>query len=504
MFIVILLLINIVSADEEFEAMKDEAIAKAKERRAEITAECKEDPYSCSCKSIPCEDLLDADHEQKEKAYGRCVEERNSCEEQRLVAIEKIEGLKSKIKNSCRKSLNDCSCNEIDNSDGRKECELAVIEAKYEAEKQKEEKIRECSKDLDSCDCDNIENLEGREECSKRLGEAKDLRDKVKKACESNPIACDCSIVKNAEGNKQCEKAKKEGFDSAKNAVKSALSKCFKDVDKCDCSNLELPEGNYVEFCEIQKSYGFNCRDNGLDCDKLDDVEIYPSGMPPWLGKFFAKTYSDFIDKEKKKAAKDASDIIKKCINEPSECECDLVPGYAFGFCSRMKDLQLKCYADDYDACLILEKSPNLPEGMPEFTVGALERGINKLRKAREGAVKSNAARKVGNMILDCMDSADGCDCSIAPKGSIRAFCEHKKELVEECRGKGNIDSCFTLDEEEIISEDMPDFIKDYVNKNVVPKVEGKKQKIYEEMRQGTDCASIETLKECKKVLTTN
>ncbi len=99
------------------------------------------------------------------------------------------------------------------------------------------------------------------------------------------------------------------------------------------------------------------------------------------------------------------------------------MPPYASAFCEKMKALQVKCYADDYDACIDLEKSPSLPEGMPKFTYGLLDRMILKLRSARESSTKASAAKKVGSMILECMNDATKCDCSFAPAGAMKSFC---------------------------------------------------------------------------------
>ncbi len=292
----------------------------------------------------------------------------------------------------------------------------------------------------------------------------------------------------------------KKGLEEADSAVKSALSKCFKDVEKCNCSQLGLQEQSYVDFCEIQKSYGLSCKHEGTNCDKLDNVEIYPAGMPPWLGKIFATSYADYVNKEKEKGAKEAAGVITQCLNDPQNCDCGKTPGYARAFCEKKKALQVKCEGGDYDACLILEKEPNLPEGVPTFAVGMLEKLVNMLKNARKQLTMANAARKVGNMILECMDDSSKCDCSLAPSGQIKTFCEHKKKLVNECRERKIYESCFKLDEEANYPPETPNLIKDYIQSSVAPQIDAKKKKIFDEMKKGTICEKIETLAQCKTV----
>jgi hypothetical protein len=137
------------------------------------------------------------------------------------------------------------------------------------------------------------------------LGEGRALKEKIENACRENPVNCDCSAIEQSEGRSQAD-----------SSAKSALSKCFRDVEKCDCTQLGLQEQSYVDFCQIQKSYGLNCKHEGTNCDKLENVEIYPAGMPPWLGKLFSKSYADYVNKEKEKGAKEAAGVITQCLNE--------------------------------------------------------------------------------------------------------------------------------------------------------------------------------------------
>jgi len=453
------------AAHEITEERLQSEIGQARAMQSQIENECKADPRACSCDAIPCEEILQSEDPSAQEAYGYCVEGKSSCEQKRQAAIAEIDATKTRIENECRQNIDKCSCEEIQNSEGKKQCELSVISAKYQAEKEKSEKIRQCQNDLDNCFCSDITNESGRAECESAVGKARELKEKIKAACEQDPINCDCAEIENEQGRAQCEQAKQQGLNEAQNQVKEALSKCFKDVDKCVCSSLGLPEESYVSFCEIQKSYGISCRDEGLNCDKLEDVEIYPPGMPAWLGKFFAKDYSQYIEKEKSKGAKKAAGIIQQCLESPRECRCDETPTYARAFCARNRDLQIKCEDGDYDACILLDETPNLPEGVPQFSYSLLDKLVGSLRSAKKNLVISNAARKVGGMILKCMDDSSKCDCSLAPSGPIKSFCEHKKEMVNLCREKKQYDACFKLDEEEIYPVQTPEIIQGYIEK---------------------------------------
>lgn len=490
------------AAQEQAEAEQKTAIMNQVQAKiGQIEGQCRQDPYACSCDGIYCDDILDFDSgAQAQEAYDKCLAGKRDCETQRQAAIREIEETKARIEEECRKNILTCNCDSIENENGRKECELAIIEAKYQAEQEKQEKIKICTEDLDNCDCLNIADEAGQAECNTRFEAAKELKAKIETACRENPINCDCSEIESESGRLQCEEGKKQGLEEAENSVKEALSKCFKDVEACNCSALDLPEESYVSFCEIQKTYGLNCKHEGTDCDKLENVEIYPAGMPAWLGKFFAKDYSAYIEKEKQKGAKEAAGIIQNCLDNPETCQCEKTPTYAQAFCEKNKALQIKCQAGDYDACIILDETPNLPEGIPEFSYSILDNLVGKLRNAKKQLIQSNAARKVGDMILACMDNASQCDCSLAPAGAIKSFCLHKQELVGLCREQKNYEACFTLDEEVNYPIETPDIIKSYIQKNVEPQINKKKEKIFNEMKQDTVCEDINTLDECREV----
>jgi hypothetical protein len=529
---------------------KNQLISDAQREKEIIMAQCIEDPHNCPCENIPCSSIRGYDDPDSDRAYKRCIEEMDYCKKQRQEAIKEMEKQRKEIEEKCRKDfskcdcssiksqsgrkeceiavsnakkqmqeemekqrkeieslcrrdLSKCDCSLIENEDGKKECENAIIEARYQAQKERDDIIKKCHNDFLACDCSSIENEAGKKECEEKLKEAKEFRDKIEASCRTNPLVCDCSEIESSQGKEECEREKKKAFEEASGKVKTALSRCFKDVDKCDCRDIGIPEEyeESIEFCEVQKSYGLSCKYEGLYCEKLDEVEIYPPGMPSWLGTFFAKEYSSYIEKEKEKGTREAGIIIAGCINNPENCECDKTPTYANAFCERMKNLQLRCYnEDDYSACMMLEESKNLPEGMPYFMIGTIDKMIQSLRDAREKMVKGRASKKVGDMILDCIDDTSFCDCSIAPTGQIKAFCQHKIDLVKRCKDNKDLDSCFTLDEEPITDDVIPDFVKSYIDKNVAPKILEKKNKMFNEMKINTVCENTKTIPECKKI----
>lgn len=500
-FAFILLSASTAGAENASSDQVNDAIGRAREMRSQIEGECRKDPHACSCEIIPCSDILQADDSRKDEAYSRCIVEKNGCETKRQDGIRQMEAERQRIETACRQDLSKCDCSQIGNENGRKQCELAVIDAKYEAEKARADMTRICTEDIGKCDCSSIKDASGRNECESKLNEAKQLRAKMEASCKNDLGTCDCSIIEAESGRSECEAKKREAMDKAGSEIKIALSKCFKNIDACKCGELGIDSPEYVNFCEVQKSYGMSCKKEGLFCEKLDAIEIYPPGMPVWLGKIFASSYKSYVDAEKSKGAKEAAAIITSCIKDPESCKCDSVPTYAKAFCERNRSLQIKCRADDYDACMVLDKSPNLPEGMPKFTLGPIDSLVDGLRRAEAGFIEGNAARKVGNMIMACMDSADKCDCSMAPSGNIRSFCERKKNLVFSCLNKKNYDSCFLLSEETIVPPGTPSIIANYLRNNVAPQMISKQQNIFDRMKKGTSCETVSSISECKALL---
>ena len=493
----------IVPAEDKVEDLKDEEleiINKNKEFQKEIIKGCKEDPVGCSCQQISCDDLSDIDHPKAKTAYKSCVLEKIKCEKNRETGIREIEKKIQKIEADCGKDLKKCVCLGVESKDGKNKCELVLIEAKYRKEKEKEDRIRLCKDGPDACVCSDIKNKEDKKECEEKLTEAGDVKEKNETACRENPINCDCSSIEGDDGKAQCNRAKKGGMEEASDSVKAVLSGCFKDIEKCDCRQLGLKEESFVNFCEIQKSYGLSCKQEGISCGKLDELKIYPSGVPAWLGKFFAKSYKNIIEKEKENGAKVAVVFIKSCLENPENCNCEDAPVFARAFCDKNKALQVKCDAGIYDACTELDNAPDLPEGAPSFSVGFLDKFIGKLKNIQAQIIKTNDVRKFGDVILACMDDVSKCDCSAVLGGDIKLFCEHKRGLISKCGEEKHFESCFALNEEPIVPEGILGVARSYIENAIIPKAEEKKQAIFDAIKKDTVCADTATIKDCKKL----
>ncbi len=446
--------------------------------------------------------IAEAEHnEQIEKEATALAEQQAELEHQQAEAMraqaEAARAIAESVAAKCMEDLESCSCEEIPDQQARGSCETARQQAITEADAEKRRIIQECTADLQACNCDQIKYENDKASCEAEKEKAAMLKEKIKSSCEKDLGACSCAEIENEEGRAQCESAREQAIEQAGEQVNDALNKCFRDVDACDCKNLGLPKQEYIDFCEVEKSYGISCRDEGLYCEELESMPLVPPGLPSFLAPIFQTTYKQLIEKEKEKGASQAAEMMRQCILKPEECDCSKAPTYAVKFCEEKKQLQIRCLSDDYDACMLLEQSPDLPEGMPAFSVGLFQKIAAAARKIQEGIAKTRAVKKVGDMILECMDDENKCDCTLAPQGRWRSFCQHKKELVTKCRAK-NYGACFTLDEEPIITEDMPEFIKSYINKHTVPKIEEKKQTIYDRMKTGTICENIATLDECR------
>ncbi len=127
----------------EIQAKIQEGIGQAREMKARIEAECRQGPYICSCDQIPCGDIMQIEHERAGEAYNKCQQEKANCEAARQAAIAEIEATKSRVEAECRRNLDKCNCDSITNEQGKKDCELAIIEARYQAQKEKQDKIKE-------------------------------------------------------------------------------------------------------------------------------------------------------------------------------------------------------------------------------------------------------------------------------------------------------------------------------------------------------------------------
>lgn len=428
------------------------------------------------------------------------VEAEVQREEERAGIEEETRELKEAIREACKEDLysSGCSCAAVP-EEGRAGCEAELAEALNMAKMIREGVIEQCKTDLELCSCSRVPS-KYRDDCEKEVGRAKSYRKETEERCRRSPGACSCDTLE--QGIKECRKAREEAMGIVKTAIVGILDSCFDDPMACNCGELfskRLPGeyGDAISYCEEQVRFGQNCMRTGLDCDMIDSDKVIPADVPDFLKPFLKQSLQGKIESEKKKGLKKAMQMITLCIESPGECDCSQAPVYILKFCEHKRELQLKCYSDDYTACMELDSEPLLPEFLPEFSRGIISSLVEKLKDAQKSIVLASASRKVSNAILGCMDSAAACDCSVAPQGKFRAFCEHKKGLIGQCRDERVLDACFTLDQEPVMPEGVPQVIMNYIEKNVLPVIEEKKQAMYEEMRGG-NCEGL-TIPQCKE-----
>ena len=407
-------------------------------------------------------------------------------------------GIKETIEGACKEDIysSGCSCDRVPR-EGRAECEGRLAEALKKAKLIREGVIEQCKTDLELCSCSRVP-LKYRGDCEKEVERAKSYRIEMEERCQRSPGACSCDTLE--QGVDECREAREEALSIVKTAIVKILVTCFDDPLACNCEELFKKHlsgeyGDSVSYCEEQVRFGQNCMRTGLDCDRLDSEKLLPADVPDFLKPFLKQSLKSKIEKEKKKGLKEATQIITRCIETPEDCDCSETPAYVQEFCEHKKGLQLKCYSDDYTACVELDNEPLLPEFLPEFTRGIISSLVERLKTVQKTIVLVRASKKVGDMVLTCMDSAADCDCSVAPQGKFRAFCEHKKLLIGQCRDERILDACFTLDQEPVLPQGVPRIIENYVQKNVLPLIEEKKQLMYEEMR-GDNCKEL-TIEQC-------
>ncbi len=415
-------------------------------------------------------------------------------------AGEEAQELKDTIRSACLEDLysSGCSCAAVP-EEGKAECEAAIARAMAEAKERREELAEQCRSDLEFCNCDRLPT-KYRGECEQEKASAKQIRAEMEGRCRRSPDACNCDMLE--EGVEECRKAKDEAMGIAKKAIIRIFDECFRDVTACDCRGLfgKHLSGQYEDsilYCEEQRDYGLNCMRAGLDCDRMDSDKVIPAEVPDFLKPLVRQSLKSKIEKEKGRGVKAAMQVITLCLEKPEECDCSQTPVYAQEFCEHKKELQTRCFNDDYTACMEIDAEPLVPDYLPEFSRGIIAALVEKLKDAQKSIVLASASKKVGNAILGCMDSAATCDCSVAPQGKFRAFCEHKKGLIGQCRDERVLDACFTLDQEPVMPEGVPQIIMNHIEKNILPVVEEKKQAMYDEMRGG-NCEGL-TIPQCKE-----
>ncbi len=438
---------------------------------------CKENPLACDCSQL-----------KKQAQAGD--EQIRECNEKLKEGLEKMQKQKRELMEKCQQNLDLCDCSKIEKRSWREECEKARSAAYAERERITEE----CSENLDKCDCSKVTTSGGRTECEQMKQQGLEKRDEMKEKCTKDPLNCDCNILP-AHMKKGCEKEKEKMFKQAEKDIVRIINECANDVENCDCTKIVSPD--YQTFCETQKQYALDCMNIGANCDKLSEINILPANVPEFLKVFLKQSVKDVVKRKLNDASTQAQGIIQECIETPEKCKCDtLKPAYK-EFCQQKKELQLKCYANDYTACMELENQPDLPENFNLPGKGIIQALINTLKNAKKQIVLATASKDVGMAIMNCITSPNTCDCSVAPQGEFRTFCERKKELNIKCQIETDIDSCFILDEEELMPESTPEIIKGFIKGIIEPQVNALKDQVFNRMKP-EECNTL-TKQQCKE-----
>ncbi|MFH0713550.1 MAG: hypothetical protein V1722_03285 [Candidatus Micrarchaeota archaeon] len=380
-----------------------------------------------------------------------------------------------------------CDCSSLGNHAG--ECQRQVDIGKQ---------VRElCHQDLEKCDCSPIENKAARESCTNAKAYGLEFKSKFEKQCTDNPVTCDCATIPSAAGRKECEEKKQIAIKQAEGEIAGYMDACFANMEKCNCNALPKPE--YVPFCKEMLGYGLSCLNEGVMCEKLEDVDMAPPGIPEFLRPYFKQSFRAKLEAAKQDGARKAGEIAKTCVLDPEKCDCSAVPLYARDFCVEKKTLQLSCINDkDIAACNKLDASLEVvPPDVPSFIRGPLDALLRPLVLIQKDQIKGQYAQETKDLILQCIDDIEKCRCNDVPK-MYRDFCNHKVSLVKQCYSK-NYNACFTVLDEKNIPDDVPGFIRVFIEGDVDAKVRAKGEEMLKKLAP-QECNNL-TLQQCRQKL---
>lgn len=498
------------AALQQVEAQRQEALSIAEHQRQEIIQkaealknQCIQNIEECDCSVLGdaqaiarCEEAYAMVYSKFKAFADACFKDLEACdcsqagdteiislcEKEKRKYLQKIQA----IVLVCMDDPYKCDCSSLGEHAGK--CEIQV-----EIGRQVKE---HCQDDLDTCDCSPIENEAARTSCENAKKYALEFKSKFQKQCKEDPMNCDCSTIPDAAGVEECRKAKETAVKQAEQQIGGKFNECFSDIDNCDCSSM--PTESHRKYCEDYIEYGKLCRDTGEMCEKLEDFEIIPAELPEFLKPYFKKTLKVKIDAEKEKEFQKGAAIAQKCVMDPEECDCSGIPIYVRDFCQEKKGLQIRCiFEKDIEACSILDASVEVvPPGAPKFIKGVLDTLLRPLANLQKQQIKGKYAEETKDLILSCIDDVDNCDCSDVPM-QYRLFCEAKIQKVKKCYDK-NYDMCFTLLEETNLPEDIPGFIKIFIEGDVNKRVKKKGEQMYLKMRYGK-CKEL-NLDECREL----
>ncbi|MDD5054044.1 MAG: hypothetical protein PHG04_01530 [Candidatus Nanoarchaeia archaeon] len=440
---------------------------------AQKSQECVADLYSCSCKDLPHPRLVAVCESEKNKFMGK------------LRAMEQ----------SCFSDPATCDCSIFESAQYIAKCEEEMGKASQIA--------ASCMEDIGNCDCSSIANPVAREKCEENKAFYIDYENDFRANCEENFDECDCSTIPSISGQQACEAQKSKVLESAQSQVYAMIYECFKDINNCDCSKLQ--EQGYIDYCEETKNYGFACmQTGGMGCEQLDNIVLYPPSLPEFLRPYFAQTFKSFIDAEKLKGMAASAEIARTCVIDPHNCDCSTIPTYAREFCLDKKDMQIDCIEGNITACEALDNTINVvPLTAPKFVRDFLDPILRPLMLMQKEQIKGRYAEMVKEQMLACVENESNCDCDSVPL-QYQSFCSNKISLIRECNAF-NYSSCFRLMDEPNIPDDLPGFIRIFVEGSVNRQVE---QRINAELGKNVDsikepiinCIINETNCDCSSV----
>ena len=402
--------------------------------------------------------------------------------------------LKSKIETlgvQCEKDIDTCNCVSLGDEQAIKNCDKNFQE-QYKITKQFREN---CLKDLDACDCSQLKNSIAQTVCESRKKLSTETKTNVD-FCKNDPLNCDCSMMKISEAVKECENKKEESLKQSKGEMEKKIGECFSNIEKCDCSSMGKKE--QVEFCSSQINIARACKETGQFCDKIENLDLTPPGIPEFLKPFFQSTLKLKIDAEKNKAVNDAIKIAQECVLDPSGCKCESIPSAFRSTCIERRTMQIECQVEkNIDVCEKLDAITSyVPQNTPAFIKIPLEKILKPLIDLQKEQIKGKAAQETGKMIEGCIEDVNACDCSQTPP-KFRNFCQQKIDKAKKCYA-GDFDTCFNLMDEDPLPSDMPGFIRVFVEPGVKAKIKEVSGKMYLKMRHG-ECEKL-SLSECKKL----
>ncbi|HLE07941.1 MAG TPA: hypothetical protein VI933_04985 [archaeon] len=489
-------------------AEQQAAAAQESEMRAkgeEVKKNCMEDPENCNCASLgderavtECDKNFKEAKNQGNEFQSACFKDPEACDCAKVSNAKmksKCESEKKKFNDranaivlSCADDPAKCDCSKMGEPQAVARCEKEVNIGK--------EVKAECETDLDKCDCSKIDNEIARASCNNAKNYAVGWKDKFKKQCEDDPMNCDCSTVPNAAGVSECVKQKEIAIKQSQGEIGKQLDACFSDVDKCDCSKLPKPE--YVKFCSEQLDIGKTCRDTGQLCDRLENYDISPPGLPEFLKPFFKSSIRAKVDAEKNKALAQASDVARECVMDVKNCKCESIPQAYRDFCIERRTLQTECqYDKKVESCEKLDQMTEVvPSTAPAFIKIPLDALLRPLINLQKEQIKGQYAEEARKQIVGCITNVDTCDCSKVPM-RYRDFCQGKVDKTKKCYA-GDYGTCFKLMDEKNVPEDIPSFIRIFVEAPADAAVKAQSEMMYMKMRHGK-CEKI-SLAECKNL----